>query len=817
MSTLLKADRMKLRIINLLFLLLSFSIVMNAQYYSFSDHVKKADEYYSLKSYLLALEQYNEASKQKGKLKKNSLYNYADAAYQLNSLSLAEGLFMEYLENDKIDNGHEVLLKLIKIRQKQERYEEAILDCNIYLSEYEELSITKTQEVNQLKESCQWALSYTESDMVDSVRNMKEINSEFSEMSPYLFNDSLYFNALNVEASVEKGKSFVSRIYKEPKQRIEIDGIADEKFISHPSFSTGSKYFMYTVCDYNEAYEIVCDIYFSVMGPENSVGVTRKMTAPVNDDSYSDTHPVLVELDTTMHLYFASNRPGGKGGFDIYRAVLSNDFIVQDLKNLVDVNTPGDEFSPYLDFNTNNLYFSSSGRPGFGGFDVFRIDLDKDEMPENVGAKINSSYNDLYFRMNENGSVVYFTSNRPGSAFLDSQFESCCYDIYTAEVTECSINLLALIYDDSNNQMLNGAQFSVVDAETRDTVYSDSSDENMFEVELECDKAYEIITVKEGYDISNIDFKPANFSYGQENEIIRKIYLTPSIYDLNLSVFSKDTNLPLDSLDFKLTNLSTQEEDIVLKHPSSKIQFKLLPGTDYRIDVSRQGYRDTFEIFNSGNTVAVIDKKLYLEEQEIIKQAKVSLAEAIPVALYFDHDSPKQADSLHQSAVNYSSSFDNYYEKRGRYVYNYVSRYSGSRQDRARREISQFFDNEVKGGFEKYDLFKNQLLLVLESGQKVNVYLRGYASPIALDEYNQALGRRRVDSIRQEFDDWNGGALLPYIESGQLIVTERSFGEETSPLDVSDDPSKPYESIYSPGASRERRVEIDEINFNDEN
>ena len=106
MSTLLKADRMKLRIINLLFLLLSFSIVMNAQYYSFSDHVKKADEYYSLKSYLLALEQYNEASKQKGKLKKNSLYNYADAAYQLNSLSLAEGLFMEYLENDQKSGDH---------------------------------------------------------------------------------------------------------------------------------------------------------------------------------------------------------------------------------------------------------------------------------------------------------------------------------------------------------------------------------------------------------------------------------------------------------------------------------------------------------------------------------------------------------------------------------------------------------------------------------------------------------------------------------------------------------------------------------------
>jgi hypothetical protein len=46
------------------------------------------------------------------------------------------------------------------------------------------------------------------------------------------------------------------------------------------------------------------------------------------------------------------------------------------------------------------------------------------------------------------------------------------------------------------------------------------------------------------------------------------------------------------------------------------------------------------------------------------------------------------------------------------------------------------------------------------------------------------------------------------------MVTERSFGEETSPKNLSDDPGRPYESIYSPAAALERRVEIDEINFN---
>ncbi len=811
---------MRFKIYFTLIFFLGISCISNAQYYSFSKLVQAAESSYDQNQYLLAVERFNEAEMQKGKLQKMSLYKYADALYQINDLEEAETRFMAYLENDKIDNEDEVLIRLIKIRQRQERYDEAILDCNIYLSEYEDLDSLKAKDVKFIKKSCQWALAYNDKDMVDTIENMNQLNTAYSEQAPFFFNDSLYFNKVDKAIIADKQKTYVSRISTESGEEIDIDGISDQKFLSHPSFSNDGKYFMYSVGDYNQDSELAYDLYFSVMDKDMEPGVTRKMPEPINADSYSSMHAVMVPLDTLLNLYFSSNMPGGKGGYDLYKAVLSSDMVVQDLINLEEVNTSGDELSPYLNLNTNDLYFSSNGHPGFGGFDVFRIDLD-DELEnidiENVGKWINSPLDDLFFRSNENGSKVYFTSNRPGSAFLDSRFESCCFDIYTAEVTECSINLLALIYDRSNEQILDGSYLAVIDPETQDTVFSGYAEENLFEVELECDKEYIIETTKEGYDLDQLSFLPSNFSYGQDNEIIRKIYLDPSIYDLNLSVLSKDTNLPLDSLDIVLTDMASGEEQLISKHPSSKITLQVLPGNDYRIDVSRRGYRDTFEFFNPGRGISVIDKTMFLEEKEIIKQAKITLAEAIPVALFFDHDAPGAGDSLTSSALNYSDSYEAYYEKRGRYVFNYVSKFSGSRKDNARREASQFFDNEVKAGFEKYDLFKTQLLLVLESGQTVNVYLRGYASPIALDEYNKALGRRRVDSVRREFDDWNDGALLPYIESGQLLVTERSFGEETSPSEVSDDPAQPYQSIYSPSASRERRVEIDEINFNDQN
>lgn len=803
---------------SLIIISLFFCLTQNvsAQYYSFNQHVKYADKCYEDGLYLLALKHYSAATELKDKLPWKSLYNYADAAYNVNSLKLSEQLFIQYQEKDKSDKQHEVLFKIINIRQKLQRYEEAILDCNIYLSEFEDVDPDLTNSVKKIKSSCQWVLAEGRNSLVDSVRPYPSVNSPYSEQAPVLFGDSLYFNSIDKPHYRDKQRTYISRIYKEGRSELEMDVDDDSgKFISHPSFSPDGKYFLYTLAEYGEDRKIVSDIYFRIINQEGELGISRKMPAAINMPDYADTHPMLVGVDTSFHLYFSSNRPGGKGGFDLWQATLSSDMQLVALKNLEELNTDDDEYSPFLNYNTNQLYFSSNGWPGYGGLDVFRVSINEDTIPENLGPKLNTSLDELFFSMNENGSEVYFSSNRPGSQFLDEGFQSCCFDIYTAEVTECSINLLALIYDRTSEEMLNNAELRVIDPETGAVVYSSSSEDNIFEVDLECDKEYLIESQKEGYDLYQLDFLPSNFSYGRENEIIRKIYLNPSIYDLDLTVLSSDTGLPLDSLDFVLENIATGEKTEIEKHPSNNIHFDLVPGTNYQIKVSRRGYRDTIELFNSGNTIREISKTIYLTEKEIIRQAKVSLANAIPVALYFDHDAPGQGDSTHLAAGNYTESYKKYFDKRGRYIYNYVSKFSGRKKDEARRQASQFFDAEVKAGFEKYDVFKNQLLLVLESGQNVNIYLRGYASPIALDDYNKALGRRRVDSVRKEFDDWNDGALLPYIKSGQLTVTERSFGEDTSPLEVSDDPKRPYASIYSPAASRERRVEIDEINFNE--
>ena len=68
--------------------------------------------------------------------------------------------------------------------------------------------------------------------------------------------------------------------------------------------------------------------------------------------------------------------PGGKGGFDIYKATLNQEMTLMSLENLEKINSERDEYAPFLNFNANDLYFSSNGHEGYGGFDIFKIDLD---------------------------------------------------------------------------------------------------------------------------------------------------------------------------------------------------------------------------------------------------------------------------------------------------------------------------------------------------------------------------------------------------------------------------------------------------------
>ncbi len=124
-------------------------------------------------------------------------------------------------------------------------------------------------------------------------------------------------------------------------------------------------------------------------------------------------------------LYFSSNRPGGFGGLDLYRATKDSKGEWSNVKNLgPKINTDLDDDAPFIDYDLVTLYFSSKGHKGMGGFDVFKstFDLKGNEWsePENLGYPINTPDNDIYFVSSKDSKRAYYSSVREdGMGYTD--------------------------------------------------------------------------------------------------------------------------------------------------------------------------------------------------------------------------------------------------------------------------------------------------------------------------------------------------------------------------------------------------------------
>ncbi|GAB4409394.1 MAG: OmpA family protein [Bacteroidia bacterium] len=139
----------------------------------------------------------------------------------------------------------------------------------------------------------------------------------------------------------------------------------------------------------------------------NSRGKTKRMPT-------DDRQPFVTRDGRT--LFFVSDRGAGEGGFDIWysRKVGAGWSPPQNLGP--NVNTPFNEATPFFNDAGNKLYFASDGWGGFGGYDIYASEgtIDNWKAPVNLGAPVNSTYNDVGSIWMDDDSLVYFTSNRPG-------------------------------------------------------------------------------------------------------------------------------------------------------------------------------------------------------------------------------------------------------------------------------------------------------------------------------------------------------------------------------------------------------------------
>lgn len=267
---------------------------------------------------------------------------------------------------------------------------------------------------------------------------------------------------------------------------------------------------------------------------------------PFNGKTYSTSNPSLSRDGKT--LYFSSNRPGslGSGTTDIWKVAVNSDGTYGEPQNLGNqVNTEGNESFPFIADDNKTLYFASSGKQGFGGLDVFKIDLSNNSEASNLGNPINTEKDDFAFTFNESKKIGFISSNRNGND-----------DIFVVSPI-CGVDVEIVVTNAKTSAILANASVSILDDKKNIISTEMSNAKGEVKYRVECDKAYVVQASKDGFEGNTFAITKSKVPTAKvdaalqpidvivtENEIILK----PIYFDFNKSNITQDGAFELDKL-----------------------------------------------------------------------------------------------------------------------------------------------------------------------------------------------------------------------------------------------------------------------------
>ncbi|MEM1121944.1 MAG: OmpA family protein [Bacteroidota bacterium] len=324
---------------------------------------------------------------------------------------------------------------------------------------------------------------------------------------------------------------------------------------------------------------------------------------PFNNPEYSTCHPTLSVDGST--LYFASNRPGGFGGMDLYKSVRSGSYwsVPENLGEKV--NTAGNEIFPFIN-QEGTLFFASDGLAGIGGLDIYSTKWVNNDwlMAENMGKPINSAKDDFGYSQLENGQEGYFTSNRVGGFGGD--------DIYfwsssVPPVINNQPNLITVI-DEATNVKISDALVTIVEGVYKNknniptatkvkngvpqsndywarpiTLLTD--EKGGIQPEVRTGKTYTILVEKQGY--------AAVKKVVNATELLRQLEWIIPIKKrkglaLNGSVIQQAYNRTIPNAEVELFNLCTGEYETTVSDDEGNFAFFLECNCDYELTAKKE-------------------------------------------------------------------------------------------------------------------------------------------------------------------------------------------------------------------------------------
>jgi len=363
-------------------------------------------------------------------------------------------------------------------------------------------------EIEKYIQDCQLAQQYINEPVITPIVNIgAPINSPYPEYVPLVnaSEDMIIFTSRRPNTtgkSVDNSGMYMEDVYISRKNRDGTWSEPDNKLkFNTPGHDAcvglspdGSKIILYKSDNGG-------DLYISEIN--NGEWSTPKPMSDINTSHWESSASFTVD---EKYIYFTSDKPGGYGGSDIYRATLMENGKYGNIENLGDViNTPFDEDAPQIHTDGKTLFFSSRGHTGLGGYDIYSSvyleEIQSWTEPRNIGYPINTPDDDIYFTLLSNGTKGFFASYRS-----DSYGEKDIYMITRPGSVATKFIMKFNLYDSMINEPIE-AKIKITNIQTGESIQLEPSElsNGRYHTPLDFETNYKL-----GIDASGYRFKEKN-------------------------------------------------------------------------------------------------------------------------------------------------------------------------------------------------------------------------------------------------------------------------------------------------------------------
>ena len=398
------------------------------------------------------------------------------------------------------------------------------------------------------------------------LKPLDEINTPESEYSPTFFNNELYFSSTREAGTFNRYNVPFSDLYK-----VGVEGLTPDaatlsqlpELFNSQNVNEGSLAFspdgntMVFAKGNTDGKKSRRSVDLFISYKKNGKWSTP-VSMPINSPEYWDTSPSFNLAGTTM--YFASDRPGGFGGSDIYRATLNDRGRWANVSNMgASINTSGDEVFPYV-APDNKLYFASDGHAGFGMLDLFSAENKGGVVTiRNLGPSFNSAADDFGLIYSDFPFEGFYTSNREGGKGGDDLYS---FVDNSSDLKKITYALRGTTYqrnEDSTQVILGDVRVKLLDAngELVDDVLSSRGGSFSFPIDPE--KDYTLQGEKSAFFLSRKIFSTVGQGIAQEDLVER---FTEKVFneDLTLDPIILDAIILLENIYYDLAKAEIRSD-----------------------------------------------------------------------------------------------------------------------------------------------------------------------------------------------------------------------------------------------------------------